>query len=197
MTLSAFFKHQDVCGKDVYIVDDHHHALAPWALICRKLVRVPNLITIDHHTDTHEAFLSYAHIHTMNGNDDALALAAKLVKQIDCGNDQSLKWAIEHLRHDEHIHAATVSGVFRNAFCIQLSDSGGNQSIEELAYDTDWQARWPLPPTHQIPHRPMTYEEPANHIFVIPHDCAIGCSKRPHDDDCVMQHGNMIRKSVV
>lgn len=101
-----------------YVVDDHHHALAPWVLIRRRLDRAPNLITIDHHTDVHEAFLGHAHLETY--------------------------------------------------------ESGGNPSIEKQAYDADRQARWPQPPTLPPPRRPMTYEDPENHIFVISHDCAIG-----------------------
>lgn len=42
----------------------------------------------------------------------------------------------------------------------------------------------------------MTYEAPENHIFVIPHDCAIGCNRMPHNDDCVVEHGNMIIESI-
>lgn len=75
------------------------------------------------------------------------ALAKELVKRIDWQDDQSLLWAIEHLRHDEHVDAATLSGILNYAFCIQLSDSGGNPSIEKQAYDADRQARWPLSPT--------------------------------------------------
>lgn len=158
--------------------------------------RAPNLITIDHHTDTYEAFLGYAHLKMMDKEGDALALARKIVKQIDFRNDQSLRWAIEHLHHDEHIDAATMSDILDYAFCIQLSDSGGNPSIEEQAYDADRQTRWPHPPVHQPPGRPKTYEDPENHIFVIPHDCAIGCTRMPHNDDCVVEHGNMIIESI-
>jgi len=42
----------------------------------------------------------------------------------------------------------------------------------------------------------MTYEDPENHIFVISHDCAIGCNRMPHNDDCVVEHGNMILESI-
>lgn len=42
----------------------------------------------------------------------------------------------------------------------------------------------------------MTYEDPANHIFVTSHDCAIGCNRMPHNDDCVVKHGNMIIESI-
>ena len=196
VSLTDQFRHQNVGGKDVYVVDDHHQALAPWALIRRRLGRAPNLITIDHHTDTYEAFWRLAHQETMENGDDTWALARELVKRIDWQDDTSLLWAIEHLRHDEHIDAATLSGVLNYAFCIQLSDSGGNPSVEEQAYDADRQARWPQTPILSPPRRPMTYEDPENHIFVISHDCAIGCARKPHNDDCVVEHGNMIIESI-
>lgn len=196
MNLADLFRHQRVCGKDVFVVDDHHQTLAPWALIRRRLERAPNLITIDHHTDTYEAFWGHAHLETMESGDDTWALARELVKRIDWQEDQSLLWAIERLQHDEHIDAATLSGILNYAFCIQLSDSGGNPSIEEQAYDADRHARWPQPPTLPPPCRPMTYEDPENHIFVISHDCAIGCTRMPHNDDCVVEHGNMIIESI-
>jgi len=196
MMLQNYFQHRHFFGKDIYTVDDHHKALAPWALIRRDLDHAPNLITIDHHTDTHEAFLGHAHLKMMDSGGDAWELARSLVKRIDCRDDQSLAWAIEHLRHDEHIDAATISGVVNYAFCIQLSDSGGNPSTEQQAYDADRQARWPQPPTLPSPLRPMTYADPANHVFVISHDCAIGCARMPHNDDCVVEHGNMIIESI-
>jgi hypothetical protein len=196
MSLSDLFRHQNICGKDVYVVADHHQALAPWALIRGQLNRAPNLITIDHHTDVHEAFLGHAHLETYESGGDAWALAREMVKRIDWQDDKSLQWAIERLCHDEHIDAATLSGIINYSFCIQLSDSGGNQSIEEQAYAADRQTRWPQPPTLSPPSRPMTYEDPENHIFVIPHDCAIGCERMPHNDNCVVEHGNMIIESV-
>lgn len=196
MHLSTLFKHQDIGGKDVYVVDDHHYVLAPWALIRRELDRAPNLITLDHHTDVHEAFLGHARLETYGSNNDAWALAMDLVKRIDWHNDQNLLWAIRHLRHDEHIDAATISGILNYAFCIQLSDRGGTPSIEQEVYDANQRARWPQPPTLQPPCRPMIYADPGNHIFVISHDCAIGCNRIPHNDDCVIKHGNMIIESA-
>lgn len=196
MALTNLFGHHVIFGKDVYVVDDHHRVLAAWALIRRRLDRAPNLLTIDHHTDVHEAFLGHAHLETHESGDDPWALARDLVKRIDWQDDQSLLWAIERLRHDEHIDAATLSGILNYAFCIQLSDSGGNPSIEEQAYATDRQSRWPLPPTLPPPSRPMTYEDHENHIFVISHDCSIGCTRMPHNDDCVAEHRNMIIESA-
>jgi hypothetical protein len=54
-------------GKQVFLVDDHHKVLAAWALIRRKLLAAPNLITIDHHTDTREAFLCQANLQRCDG----------------------------------------------------------------------------------------------------------------------------------
>lgn len=196
MTMESLFQYQSICGKDVFIIDDHHKALAPWSLIRRRLDRGPNLITIDHHTDVHEAFLGYASLKTFNNGGDTIELARGLLNRIDWKNDQSLLWAIKYLRHDEHINAATMSGVINYAFCIQLSDSGGNPSTEEQAYNANRQAQWPQPPTLLPPCRPLTYEDPESHIFVISHDCAIGCTRMPHNDDCVIEHGNMIIESV-
>lgn len=62
MTLAHLFRHQNIGGKDVYVVDDHHQDLAPWALVRHQLGQAPNLITIDHHTDVYEAFLGHARL---------------------------------------------------------------------------------------------------------------------------------------
>lgn len=57
-------------GKDVFVVDDHHRALATWTCVRRGLEQAPNLITIDHHTDTDEAFLGYAWMEGYEGQVD-------------------------------------------------------------------------------------------------------------------------------
>ena len=181
MALSDEFEHCFIKGKDVYVVEDHHQALAAWALIRRASERPPNLITIDHHTDIHEAFRGYACVEHYEGRaDDEEALREGLVAQIDWNDDVSLLNSIGKLRHDEHINAATRSGVLDQAYCIQLSDSDGFQSLEQEAYDADRRARWPATPTLPVPARPMTY--------VIPAPCYIGCATRPHNDDCVTRH---------
>lgn len=162
MAIQGYFQRRHIAGKDVYIVDDHHKVLAPWALIRRTLDHAPNLITIDHHTDVYESFLRHAHLQTMDGSADTWELSRSFVKKVDFRSDQSLAWAIEHLSHDEHIDAATMSGVLNYAFCIQLSDNCGNPSIERQVFDADRQARWPEPPTLPAPHRPTTFADPPN-----------------------------------
>lgn len=189
MALSDEFEHRVIKGKDIYVVDAHHHALAAWALVRRASTQPPNLITIDHHTDIHEAFLGYAWMeHYERRADDEVALREQLTSRIDWKDDASLQDAIAKLRHDEHICAATQSGVLGQAYCIQLSDGGGFQSIEESAFAEDRQARWPNPPTLPKPTRPMTYAATAERMYVIPAPCYIGCATRPHNDDCVTRH---------
>lgn len=189
MALSDEFEHRVIKGKDIYVVEAHHHALAAWALVRRASAQPPNLITIDHHTDTHEAFLGYAWMeHYEHRADDEVALREQLTAQIDWKEDASLQNAIAKLRHDEHISAATRSGVLDQAYCIQLSDNDGYQSLEQEAFDANRQARWPDPPTLPKPTRPMTYAATAERIYVIPAPCYIGCVTRPHNDDCVTRH---------
>jgi hypothetical protein len=172
-------------------VDDHHKALAAWALTRRTLGNAPNLITIDHHTDTHEAFFRHAYWEREKKRTaDADALRAQLVSQIDYASDASVEAAVSKLKHDEHISAATGSHILDNAFCIQLSDSGGYQSVEEEAA-SKLRAQWP-PQSVAQPVRPFTYLPAADRIYVISFDCYVGCDAGTHDDSCEIIHAGQI-----
>lgn len=193
MSLNTFFKHHVIKKKDIFVVDDHHKVLAAWALVRRSLDVAPNLITIDHHTDTIEAFLGHSHVEAYEGRvDDQEKFRAGLVGQVDCYSDERIAEAIENLRHDEHIDAATCSGVLGDAFCIQLSDSGASPSIEQRTFENSKSENWPDPPTVPEPRRPMTYEPAANRIYALPFDCFIGCQAKPHNDDCLVHQASEI-----
>ena len=172
-------------------MDDHHKALAAWGLTRRTLGNAPNLITIDHHTDTHEAFFRHAYWEREKKRTaDADALRAQLVSQIDYASDASVEAAVSKLKHDEHISAATGSHILDNAFCIQLSDSGGYQSVEEEAA-SKLRAQWP-PQSVAQPVRPFTYLPAADRIYVISFDCYVGCDAGTHDDSCEIIHAGQI-----
>lgn len=193
MPLNAFFTRHAIKGKDIYVVDDHHKALAAWVLVRRSLGAAPNLITIDHHTDTHEAFLGHAHWEAYEGRvKDQEVFRVGLVARIDWRSDASVAEAIGNLRHDEHIDAATCSGALGDAFCIQLSDSGATPSVEQLAFEKSMGENWPNPPTVPKPQRPMTYEPAANRVYALPFECFIGCQGRPHKDDCLLRQSDEI-----
>lgn len=196
MALNQFFQHHTIKGKDVYVVDDHHKALAAWALVRRSMESAPNLITIDHHTDTYEAFLGLAHWEAYEGRvDDEEAFRLSQVAEIDWRSDESVAKAIASLNHDEHIDAATCSGTLGDAFCIQLSDSGATQSIEQLAFEKSMSENWPNPPTVPRPQRPMTYAPAANRIYALPFSCFIGCEAKPHNDACYERQSDEIIES--
>lgn len=159
MALESFFVRYEIDGKVVYVVDDHHKALAAWAMERRKLALPPYLVTIDHHIDTCEAFSS--HVAFAAYNDPSVneeAMARELLGAIDWSSDQRVSEAISKLRHDEHIHAAIKSGTLAASFSIQLSDQDGYVEINEDC------------------------------IYVIPYQCAIGCNKNVYDNECAIHH---------
>lgn len=196
MPLTSLFDHFSIKGKDVFVVDDHHKALAAWALIRRQIEAAPNLITIDHHTDTYEAFLGFASLEFQEGREkDEEAFRLSQAAQIDWRNDDSLTRAIESLQHDEHIDAATFCGALGNAFCIQLSDSGGTQSVEQLAFTKDREQNWNSPSALPKPERPMTYQAEPSRIYALSSDCFIGCQAKSHNDDCFARQSDQILES--
>lgn len=157
--ITDFFELWTIHGKDVYVVDDHHKVLAAWALIRRGLVDAPYLLTIDHHTDTDEAFRSHVCLAAYEDSSvEEEDLAVKLIAAVDWTTDESIAEAISKLKHDEHIHAATKSGILAVSFSIQLSDQEG-------------------------------YVEPnEDGVYVVPHKCAMACQKKVYDDECVIHH---------
>ena len=39
-------------GKRIFLVEDHHHVLLPWAELRRASSQAFSTLTLDHHTDT-------------------------------------------------------------------------------------------------------------------------------------------------
>ena len=132
-----------ISGKDIYIFEDHSTALLAWAEYRKGQNVAPYLVTLDHHTDTREAFTSYLSLRidqfSMSTEErletfeeQAKALAAK----IDFRSVSTVEDAVAILKHDEHIDAAIRSGIIKCAFVICYDDSTGTQSIEEDEYRT-------------------------------------------------------------
>lgn len=196
-SLESLFKLEEVSGKRVYIVNDHHKALAPWSLLRRELEGAPVLITLDHHTDTLEAFLGAASERAPYDHEKREQIRLELSAKLGWRHDAQVVAAVSGLRHDEHIDAAAQCGVIGAAFCIQLSDPGGwPNSLEERAFAEDRQAQWPSAPLLSPPVRPFTYEAPLNRIFTVPHTCYVGCERQSHNDDCMFRQSREILESV-
>jgi len=189
-SLGQFAKHFTIGGKSIFVVEDHHHVLLPWAFLRQQFDRPPNLITVDHHTDTHEPFLHYRHFQSVNVTlpvDDAKrnAMLAPMLAEVDWRSERSIVEAISKLKNDEHISTATLTGILNWAFCINLSDST-TPSREEDA----WRSNGIFNNIRQVPYpaRPYTYDPPDDRIFTISSICAVDCQKRPHDDACTTIH---------
>jgi hypothetical protein len=156
------FLHKVIGSKDVYIVRDHHWALLPWSIVRRRINHPLNLITLDHHTDTRHAFLAHIY-HALNRSPERInsveseRLRGEMIDAIHYQDEGSIRAAIEKLRHDEHVSAATLSGVINFAYVVQLMDSSGT----------------------------ATAKVPNDRILIVATRCMPGCEKSPHDQECV------------
>jgi len=172
------FRHNVIAGKDVYTVDSHHHALLPWSIIRSRLSSAPNLITLDHHTDSNPPFLGHIYFEYESQGEDFdrdASMRTRLLKEVNWHNEDSVRTAISRLRYDEQIHTATQTDIIHYAFVVQLSDYDGTRSIEMDRYEED------NPYTHLSQHKypsrptpPFTYLPPESKTFIIP--CDFECS---------------------
>jgi hypothetical protein len=156
------FLHKMIGSKDVYIVRDHHWALLPWSIVRSRIGHPLSLITLDHHTDTKLAFLSYIY-YALNrdprriNSTEGERLRGEMIDAIYCQDEDSVRAAIKKLKHDEHVSAATLSGIIDFAYVVQLMDSSGT-AIAEV---------------------------PDDRMLIVPTRCMPGCEKSPHDQECV------------
>jgi len=90
--------------KTVYISEDHHHSVIPWALERVKLSVAPHVLTLDHHTDTLPAFTHYNETHPVPHE-----------IKTDRSDRHALEQALGDLRHDEHFDFAVRNGIIASA----------------------------------------------------------------------------------
>lgn len=168
------FEKISIEGKNIYIVQEHHHVLEAWAEYRKKVTSAPMMITLDHHTDTHRAFLQYSsNLRTLGYEDKK---AKKLVSLIDYKVDETVINAIEKLRNDEHIDAAIKSGIISKAFVISYDASFDNPKVYEESFSV------------QHHHE--------SKIYTIGNICYVGCEKNRHNDDCIISHFNQAIESI-
>ena len=119
-------------GPPVSICEYHHDILNAWAAIRRARETPMRLITFDFHTDTLPAFNHYAlrklelDLGRVPTRAEHAALGARLVAGLDFRSADSVKNAVAHLRHDEHIDAARRAGIISDIAIILSTDAPGN-----------------------------------------------------------------------
>lgn len=185
----------EISGKKIFIFETHSAAIIPWAWVSSTVATTPFLISLDYHTDTHQAFLW--HSHTVHGEDweSRCRLHTLLCSKIDKANTESLYEAFSKLRHDEHIDAAIQAGILSHSFSIQYSDPSGTLSNEQDAYiNIPFEQKF-MEKT-RYPEPPYTYSIPDRRMFVVPRGCAVNCQRNPHNDQCVIDVSNQAIESV-
>lgn len=124
------FSFQEINGKSVYIFEDHATAVIPWMMIKKRLNVLPHLITLDHHTDTMDAFRFYYGCLSQQGNsiedievriNNMIAELEKLEKESKYNEMKSL---LKHLRFDEQIDLSIKLGVLSYSITLPSSAEG-------------------------------------------------------------------------
>ena len=200
---SPCYEIEAIGGKHLYSFACHATALRAWAVIRNELEKAPLLLTLDHHTDCHPAFLRATHVgrDMLGRNPNWESEAESMVRNLNRTNSESVKMATLQLRNDEHIDAAIQSDILSYAYVINLSN-GQTKSLEENQYCEQMclearlsrQERGLPDPMHPKP--PFTYRTPENSIFMCSRMCAVGCQVSPHDEQCERKHANQVIESV-
>ncbi|HDR9033383.1 TPA: UPF0489 family protein [Burkholderia vietnamiensis] len=116
----------NIGGKDVFIVQAHHHVLQGWAEVRRNNQgSAPALLTLDHHTDLEAPFDDHRYwtIHPNGGARDTAkvdALLPGMIDAIDWNIEATVLAAIDDLKHDEHIRTAVQAKILSRAFVVNL-----------------------------------------------------------------------------
>lgn len=123
--------------KQLFICEKHHHVLLPWAMT-RKQKDNLSLLTFDHHTDIHDAFLNYLYYHNKDKLDD-------LIKNINYKDPNSILSAIKILKNDEHIDTALKCNIISKAFVISFDgpfDEPTSNEFENMHKDLETKAKF-------------------------------------------------------
>jgi hypothetical protein len=169
-------------GKHVFLFEQHHYALLPWAELRGKLSRAPRLLTFDYHTDTHSAFLNHAYWQFGSNAHPTkkqwTPVAKKLVAAINFKDSATVRRAVSLLRYDEQIDTGLRSKILGLAFVVAFEDFGHitsneqkriNKTKDKITSSTNADGETVyFMPTRKRATPPFTYTIPKNRIVVLP-----------------------------
>lgn len=199
------FEHKIINNKDIYIVENHHHVLEPWANYRKETNETPILITLDHHTDCHPAFLFYCYYQYQREEIDKEEMYRNQEAQLIDFNDVcTVRDAIEKLKHDEHIDAGIKSGIIKTAFIISyqatfdkpMSYKEEKRVKEARSYEAiiaSLQGK-----AFEVVSK-EGYPESENGMYIIGANCWIGDEDNhptPHDNSCIKPHYDQATESI-
>ncbi|PEP91607.1 hypothetical protein CN582_27040 [Bacillus wiedmannii] len=201
------FAHQTIDSKDIYIVKHHHQVLEPWA-IYRERNAAPILVTLDHHTDCHSAFLQHSALQIEGDRDEMdahrVAFRKNCIDEINYNDLNTVRSAIGNLKHDEHIDAAIKSSIIEKALVISYDAHRDDpmsfkesKRIEEYNSTPAILARM-RGEIFEV-QAPEGYPESENSIYILDKKCWIGDQAKhpaPHNDDCTKPHYDQAIESI-
>lgn len=165
-------------GKTVAIFKDHNLAPIAWRDATSLDGSPPALLTLDHHTDTHIAFLR--HIYQSFGNGMPIDIKSEVLikeaKRLSLEHAQSMDADLSQrmLRNDEHIDFAIRAGIISHANVISRQTNA--PFVIRSAEYTAWFKEKNHPRYWiggvEAPPRPadITYELPENRILSFDND---------------------------
>ncbi len=109
-----------VCGKKIYIVENHHEVIIPWSEYASNNETAPVLLTFDHHMDTRSAF--YRHSRKVAGL-EWRPVRDQLIADVDINESSTIISSLERLCNDEHIDFALQTGMISDAVVFSLMNA--------------------------------------------------------------------------
>jgi hypothetical protein len=186
-------EHLDIEGLPIFVFERHNWALLPWAQVSRKHPEL-SLISLDHHTDSLQAFARYCHRRLPEGYTNEqldMAMDAELAK-VQLSGDEFIVDAVTKLQHDEQIQAALRLKIFQFAFVISFQSGHDDpRSAEQEALCEQWDLRLVLDrlqrglPCPELPLRPFKYPRSPIGLYLVGHACIPDCEKSQDDDECL------------
>ncbi|MGN4421090.1 UPF0489 family protein [Bacillus cereus group sp. MYBK249-1] len=199
------FEQQTINSKDIYIVEHHHHVLEPWA-IYRERNAAPILVTLDHHTDCHSAFINYSSLQIKGDdyqtNEKRIAFRKCCIEQVNYNDLDTVRTAIGNLIHDEHIDAAIKSNIIEKAFIINYNACRDTplsfKEEKRIEANTYKMAGIPIGENFEV-QASEGYPESTNSMYILDKKCWIGDhAEHPHpcNDSCTKPHYDQAIESI-
>lgn len=197
---------QTIGGKKLYVFEKHNAALSAWADVKINFGHPFNVITLDHHTDTHSAFCHHlCHRYGLDNNEARSAGLSELVNMYSAGGAGNIDDVVDLIRYDEQIYTAIALGVIDFCYVIAICDSHGSLSDFACSRRDNGTQRnsdgtilfnpddFINPPPEPERH---TYTRAINSkVLCAQSICAVNCHKIPHDDDCIRPHYDSVLES--
>ena len=175
----------EINNKSIYIFEDHSLAFKAWLNIRNRIDGQSFVITLDHHTDTHQP-LCYFSASEKYKSDEVISyedfyerIIQTHFENLDLYDEHEVNSFVMKLHYDEHISSAIQKEIITHSISIQWDHNSGTQSIEENEYDKQptlkdlytqfgfEEGKQKYSDLQPAPIPPFSYKLPANRMFIV------------------------------